>query len=76
MNTTEQINALVLNYGLSETVKLEIIKIVENQKINEVSLTHDNDGDIFCAFVDKLHCIKEAKESGCSMKTVRLIWNY
>ena len=30
MNSTEQINALVLQYGLSETVKQEIIKIVNN----------------------------------------------
>lgn len=29
MNTTEQINALVERFGLSETVKQEIIKIVE-----------------------------------------------
>jgi hypothetical protein len=29
MNTTEQINALVLQYGLSETVKQEIVKIAE-----------------------------------------------
>ena len=29
MNTTEQINALVEKYGLSETVKQEIVKIVK-----------------------------------------------
>ena len=29
MNSTEQINALVEKFGLSETVKQEIIKIVE-----------------------------------------------
>lgn len=29
MKTTEQINALVERFGLSETVKQEIIKIVE-----------------------------------------------
>lgn len=29
-NSTEQINSLVLQYGLSETVKKEIIKIVND----------------------------------------------
>lgn len=30
MNTTEQINALVERFGLSETVKQEIVKIVND----------------------------------------------
>lgn len=34
MNTTEQINALVLQYGLSETVKKEIIKILDLVNFN------------------------------------------
>lgn len=33
MNTNEQINALVEKYGLSETVRQEIVKIVENEYI-------------------------------------------
>jgi hypothetical protein len=34
MNTTEQINALVERFGLSETVKQEIIKIVKQAFYN------------------------------------------
>ena len=34
MNTTEQINALVEKYGISETVKQEILKIVNNASLD------------------------------------------
>lgn len=37
MNSTEQINALVLKYGLSETVKQEIVKLMNNQYANAYS---------------------------------------
>ncbi len=40
-NSTEQINDLVLNYGLSETVKQEIVKIV-NQKNKELLIDFSN----------------------------------
>lgn len=41
MNTTEQINALVERFGLSETVKQEIVKIV-NQKNKELLIDFSN----------------------------------
>ena len=43
MNTTEQINALVNKYGLSETVKQEIVKIV-NDVANEEFSNGYNEG--------------------------------
>lgn len=43
MNTKEQINALVLEYGLSETVKQEIVKLMNNQYANAYSQGY-NDG--------------------------------
>jgi hypothetical protein len=42
---------------------------------SEIYLTYDEcDGDVFCAFINKEQCKKEAEESGCGMQTVRLIW--
>jgi hypothetical protein len=41
---------------------------------SEIHLTYDShDGKIFCAFVNKEKCEQDAKESGCTMKTVNLI---
>ena len=43
MNNTEQINALVERFGLSETVKQEIVKLMNNQYANAYSQGY-NDG--------------------------------
>ena len=41
---------------------------------SEIYLTYDrSDGEVFCAFVDKEQCKREAEESGCGMQTVRLV---
>ena len=41
---------------------------------SEIYVTYDkNDGEIFCSFVDKEKCKREAEESGCGMQTVRLV---
>ena len=41
---------------------------------SEVYVTYDkNDGEVFCAFIDKAQCEFEAKDSGCGMQVVRLI---
>lgn len=43
---------------------------------SEIYATYDRcDGEIFCAFVDKEQCKREAEESGCGMKTVQLVGN-
>ena len=40
----------------------------------EIHLTYDKrDGEVFCAFVDKERCEREANESGCGMQSTRLI---
>jgi hypothetical protein len=40
----------------------------------EIYVTYDrSDGEIFCAFIDKEQCKREAEESGCGMQTVRLV---
>lgn len=52
MNTTEQINALVNKYGLSETVKQEIVKIVNSCRFNF------DKGDVI-NFCDELYYVIE-----------------
>jgi hypothetical protein len=40
----------------------------------EIYVTYDrSDGEIFCAFIDKEQCKREAEECGCGMQTVRLV---
>ena len=40
----------------------------------EIYVTYDRrDGEVFCAFIDKEQCKREAQESGCGMQTVRLV---
>ena len=47
---------------------------VSNSLPSEIYLTYDrSDGEVFCAFVDKEQCKREAEESGCGMQTVRLV---
>lgn len=43
---------------------------------SEVYATYDiTDGEVFCAFVSKKQCEKEADECGCGMQTIRLVGN-
>lgn len=44
------------------------------EKTAEVYVTYDkSDGEVFCAFISKEQCEKEAKECGCGMQTIRLV---
>lgn len=49
-------------------------KLLKERILKEIYVTYDkSDGEIFCAFVDKEQCKREAEESGCGMQSVRLV---
>lgn len=51
-----------------------VLSDVSGSLPTEIYLTYDiSDGEVFCAFVDKEQCKREAEESGCGMRTVRLV---
>lgn len=69
-NQLDQLSEEELNqesqYGLNATGQLP----------SEIYVTYDRkDGEIFCAFVNKLQCENEAEECGCGMQIVRFITN-
>lgn len=64
----------------NETEKLNnqqgngVLPCVSGSLPSEIYVTYDkSDGEVFCAFVDKEQCKREAEECGCGMKTVRLV---
>ena len=61
------------NVNVKDENQLLQLGIIDSLPL-EIYVTYDEgDGEVFCAFIDKEQCKREAKECGCGMQTVRLV---